>query len=242
MYSLGNTEKPFNNQLLDTWYRKVSQSAPAAPSVSAATIFQNKFVFNSTPISSADSLMTVRMQISYDTAFAQIVIDTMVNWKNVYGRDGQFNPVDKNAGIDLTKIQIPATRFTQGKTFYYRVKYRDHNLRWSDWSNRSNNITGVTKQKSLPTSYGIEQNYPNPFNPTTTIKYQVPSASFVTLTIYDVLGKKVTALQNGIVNAGQHEVLWDGSGLSSAAYYYLFTAQKEDKSFYHNVNKAVLLK
>jgi len=242
MYSLGNTEKPFNNQLLDTWYRKVSQSAPAAPSVSAATIFQNKFVFNSTPISSTDSLMTVRMQISYDTAFAQIVIDTMVNWKNVYGRDGQFNPVDKNAGIDLTKIQIPATRFVQGKTFYYRVKYRDHNLRWSDWSNRSNNITGVTKQKSLPTSYGIEQNYPNPFNPTTTIKYQVPAASFVTLTIYDVLGKKVTALQNGIVNAGQHEVLWDGSGLSSAAYYYLFTAQKEDKSFYHNVNKAVLLK
>ncbi len=242
MYSLGNTDTPYDNQLLDTWYRKVPQQAPDAPSVSAPTFLQDKLVFHSSPMSGPDSLMTVRMQIAYDTAFAQIVVDTMVNWKNVYGRDGQFNPIDKNAGIDLTNLQIPASRLVQGKPFYYRVKYRDHNLRWSDWSNRSNNITGTARQQSLPTSYGIEQNYPNPFNPTTTIKYQVPVPSYVTLTIYDVLGKEVTALQNGMVNAGYHEVLWDGSALSSAAYYYLFTAQKEDKTIYRHVNKAVLLK
>ena len=242
MHSLGNTDRSYDNQVLDSWYRKVQQPAPAVPSVSAPTILPDKFVFNSSPMIGPDSLMTVRMQIAYDTSFTQIEVDTMVNWKNVYGRNGQFIPIDKNAGLDLTKLQIPKTRFAQNKPSYYRVKYRDHNLRWSDWSNRSNSITGAATQKSLPTSYHIEQNYPNPFNPTTTIKYQVPASSYVTLKIYDVLGKEITALQNGMVNAGQHEVLWDGSGLASAAYYYLFTAQKEDKSIFRNVNKAVLLK
>lgn len=242
IYSLGNTGKSYDNQLVDSWYRKISQPAPAAPAVYAPKIVQDKVLFNSTPLNGADSLMTVRIQIAYDTSFVQIAVDTMVHWKNVYGRDAQFNPYDYNKGIDLTKLQISTIRFAYGKSFYYRVKYRDHNLRWSDWSNRSNSITVVTRKKSPSTSYGIEQNYPNPFNPTTTIKYQIPTDSYVTLKIYDVLGKEITALLNGMENAGHHEVLWDGSGLSSASYYYLFTAQNEDKSIYRNVNKAILLK
>ncbi len=242
MYSIGNSDKVYNNELLDTWYRKAAQVAPAIPSVSAPTILSNKLVFNSSAMSGPDSIMTTRMQIAYDTSFSQIAVDTMVNWKDVYGADAQFNAVDKNAGIDLTKLEIPKTRFAAGKLFYYRVKYRDHNLRWSDWSNRSNSITGVAKELPLPTAYGVEQNYPNPFNPSTTIKYQVPVNSFVTLKIYDVLGKEISVLQNGMVNTGRYEVQWNGSGLTSGVYYYFFTAQKEDKSIYRNVNKAILLK
>jgi hypothetical protein len=250
MYSLGNSDKVYNNVMLDTWYRKIAQPAPATPSVSPPTILPDRLIFNSSPMNGPDSIMTTGMQIAYDTSFTQIVVDTMVNWKDVYGVDAQFNAIDKNAGINLTKLEIPKTQFAAGKSFYYRVKYRDHNLRWSNWSNRSNIVTSVAKEESFPTAYGVEQNYPNPFNPSTIIKYQIPADSYVTLKIYDLLGKEIAVLQNGMVKAGRYEVHWNGSGLSSGlsselssgVYYYFFTAQKEDKSIYRHVNKAILLK
>ncbi|MCK9409239.1 MAG: metallophosphoesterase [Bacteroidetes bacterium] len=229
MYSLGNTDTPHDNQALDSWYRNVLQLAPSTPSVTVPQIMLDKYIFQSSPMIGPDSLMTVRLQVAYDSSFSQIAVDTMVHWKNIYGSNGQFTPVDKNTGIDLTKIRIPVSRFVQGKSFYYRVKYRDFNLRWSDWSIRSNSSTGVTKKKNLPTSYGLEQNYLNPFNPTTTITYQVPEKSFVPLTVSNVAAKKIEALQYELVNAGQHEKLWEGLGFSSSTYFYLFTALKEKK-------------
>ena len=137
MYSLGNDDKPFNSQALDTWHRKVRQPAPAAPSVSAPTIVNNRIVLHSSPLSGLDSLMSARVQIASEPTFSTIAVDTIVHWENVYGRDDYFNPVDKNAGIDLTNLQIPMNRIATGKPFYYRVKYRDHNLRWSVWSRPS---------------------------------------------------------------------------------------------------------
>ncbi|MFA6468455.1 MAG: fibronectin type III domain-containing protein [Bacteroidota bacterium] len=137
MYSLGNSDRIEESKALDSWYRKARQPAPAAPIVSAPTIVKNRFVFHSTPVNGHDSLMTVRLQIAYDTSFIKIALDTMMHWKNVYGRDSHFNPIDKNKGIELTNLQIPVKKIAQKRSFYYRVKYRDHNLRWSDWSRPS---------------------------------------------------------------------------------------------------------
>jgi hypothetical protein len=76
----------------------------------------------------------------------------------------------------------------------------------------------------LPTQFSLMQNYPNPFNPSTTIKYDLPRASQVSLTVYDVLGREVSALVNDRRDAGVYEVKFDGSNLASGVYYYRLQA------------------
>jgi len=62
----------------------------------------------------------------------------------------------------------------------------------------------------LPDSYVLRQNYPNPFNPETTIPFQLPQQSRVTLTIYNMMGQQITTLVNGLLPAGYHSVQWRG--------------------------------
>lgn len=66
----------------------------------------------------------------------------------------------------------------------------------------------------------LHQNYPNPFNPSTLIRYQLPVSSFVSLKVFDMLGREVAVLVDGKVNAGSHEVTFNAKGLSSGVYFY----------------------
>ncbi len=77
----------------------------------------------------------------------------------------------------------------------------------------------VSSEKT-ETSTILYQNYPNPFNPVTSIKFYLPNSSSVRLTIYDMLGKEVSTLVNGNMEAGIHEVQFNGSNLSSGIYFY----------------------
>ena len=69
---------------------------------------------------------------------------------------------------------------------------------------------GGSDDPILPDQYGLYQNYPNPFNPTTTISFSIPSASQVTLEVYNVLGEKVATIYEGMAGAGVTAVVWDG--------------------------------
>ncbi len=75
-----------------------------------------------------------------------------------------------------------------------------------------------------PKGYALAQNYPNPFNPTTTIGYELPVASEVSLTVYDVLGKEVMTLVKARQEAGSYRVNVNASGLSSGVYFYRLQA------------------
>ncbi len=79
---------------------------------------------------------------------------------------------------------------------------------------------------TIPTSIKVEQNFPNPFNPTTTINYQLPVNTFVTLKVYNILGEEVATLVNEEKSAGIYQVKFDGSSLSSGIYFYKLTAGK----------------
>ncbi len=74
-------------------------------------------------------------------------------------------------------------------------------------------------QDAIPTDFALNGNYPNPFNPETTIHYQLPEASDVTLDIYNVLGQKVETLINGHQEAGMKTIKWDASSYSSGVYF-----------------------
>jgi len=74
-------------------------------------------------------------------------------------------------------------------------------------------------EEPLPGQSLLEQNYPNPFNPTTQIRFQVPSSGFVSLNIYDMLGRKITTLLEEKLTAGAYTVSWDGNDRASGLYY-----------------------
>jgi hypothetical protein len=100
-------------------------------------------------------------------------------------------------------------------------------------------ITGVEQDPSqnLPASYVLDQNYPNPFNPSTTIKYRIPSKGLVVLKVYDLMGRTVATLSNGIKDAGTYTVQWSGANVSSGVYWYRLTTDK-----FTQTNKMLLLK
>ncbi|MBO6792259.1 MAG: T9SS type A sorting domain-containing protein [Balneolaceae bacterium] len=72
--------------------------------------------------------------------------------------------------------------------------------------------------------YKLHQNYPNPFNPSTNISFYLPQSAEVNLTVYDVTGRLVATLENGLRNAGSHVVPFDASALSSGMYFYKIEA------------------
>ncbi|MCH7972327.1 MAG: T9SS type A sorting domain-containing protein [Bacteroidetes bacterium] len=85
----------------------------------------------------------------------------------------------------------------------------------------SGNVTAIEDSKTIsPTKFILMQNYPNPFNPSTTIQYTISSEQFVTLKIYDLLGKEVATLVNERKSIGSYRINFDGSRLTSGVYFY----------------------
>ena len=73
--------------------------------------------------------------------------------------------------------------------------------------------------------FTLQQNYPNPFNPTTTIRVELPQSGPASLRVYDILGRQVATLLDGVTPAGRHEFTFDGSAVSSGMYVYVLRAQ-----------------
>ena len=91
--------------------------------------------------------------------------------------------------------------------------------------NPTGNPTGVENISSeFPKEFILEQNYPNPFNPSTSIRYAISSSQFVSLKVYDVLGKEISTLVNEEKEVGVYSVNFDATGLSSGMYLYRLQA------------------
>jgi hypothetical protein len=84
--------------------------------------------------------------------------------------------------------------------------------------------TSVEKISPIPSEYTLFQNFPNPFNPSTTIKYQLSQTSYVTLQVYDILGRVVTTLVHETKQAGFYSMEFNAASLSSGIYFYKLTA------------------
>jgi hypothetical protein len=107
-------------------------------------------------------------------------------------------------------------------------------------------ITGAeddpTDNLGLPQEFVLHQNYPNPFNPTTTLRFDLPRPSQVSLAVFNVLGQTVRVLVDDMLPAGNHEVSWDGrdaNGRQAASGIYLYRLDTDERS---DVRKMILMK
>ncbi len=89
----------------------------------------------------------------------------------------------------------------------------------------------------VPAAFQLDQNYPNPFNPSTTINYRLPMNTFVTLKVFDILGRKVETLIDERQTVGTHSVQFSALNLPSGVYFYRLQA-----GTYHDTKKLLLLK
>jgi uncharacterized Ntn-hydrolase superfamily protein len=99
------------------------------------------------------------------------------------------------------------------------------------------NPTSVDQGALTPNEFYLYQNYPQPFNPNTTIKYQIPETSYVTLKVFDVLGNEIEMLVNQKKSAGIYQIDFFGTELTSGIYFYSLTTEE-----FIDTKKMILLK
>lgn len=163
-------------------------------------------------VSFTGSFIKNTVQLNWKTATEQNNNGFDIERKNV---SGQFSKIGFIAGHGTTANESNYS-FVDNKplegTSVYRLKQIDLN---GDFK-YSNEVQLTASEIS---SYALFQNYPNPFNPSTVIRYAVPVASKIKITLYNILGNEVQTLFNGASESGTHEFKLDGSGLSSGIYF-----------------------
>ncbi len=236
-FTLGNHDKPRDNKEFDRFFRdKANETPPATPEATAPRdsqtvvfpiVLQASSYTGEYPILSSQFQVTARKG-DYTTP----VLDVKRDFEDIYYDTGapDYNPIDRNKDVDLTKVVSRDPRLWRvGKTYWWRVRYRDRNLQWSAWSEEASFTVGSGTRvgEGGPTTVRqthLYRSYPNPFNPSTTIRFDLARKEQVLLRIYSVDGRLVRTLVDGELAAGGHRVSWDGrtdGGLPLASGTYL---------------------
>jgi hypothetical protein len=171
--------------------------------------------------------------------------DVLLNWSTATEINNQGFEIQRSkAGNDYEQIgyvpghgtttEIQTYSYTDLKVasgnYTYRLKQIDFNGTF-DYSDE------VAVEVTAPVEFALEQNYPNPFNPSTVIKYSIPTEGFVNLAVYNLLGKEVALLVNGVQEAGRYEINFDASKLASGIYVYSLKSGS-----FNSVKKMLLMK
>ena len=124
--------------------------------------------------------------------------------------------------------------FTDSSPLAGKIQYQ---LKQIDIDGKYKYSNTVEVDIAAPANFSLAPNFPNPFNPSTKISYSLPVDGFVTLKVYDVLGREISSLVNENEKAGRYEVSFDGSRLASGVYFC-----KMSSGNYSNIIKMLILK
>ena len=127
----------------------------------------------------------------------------------------------------IYSILLPDYLFTNelpaDKLYFWRLR-TENPLGVSDWSEIRSFSTGefvnIEEENIKIKDFYLSQNYPNPFNSNTIINFSIPSNSFITLKIFDILGNEIRTLISSEFSAGNHHINFDGGDLPSGIYIY----------------------
>ena len=203
--------------------------------------------FNITGSSEYSAVAQVSVPVEL-TSFTANVITNKVNliWKtatetnnsgfNVERKslvDSEWNTLSFIKGFGTTtepqSYSFNDENISAGK-YFYRLKQIDFNGTY-EYSNE------IEVLVNAPNNFSLNQNYPNPFNPSTSIEFQLPKESFVTLKIYNILGVEIVTLVNELKPAGVHKIIFDAAGMTSGLYIY-----KISTGNFEQTRKMMLLK
>lgn len=151
---------------------------------------------------------------------------------NLLGIDGNYAILDNQADLNLC-FSKPVEQLPDGWIRDYVLIVTGKYEKYDD----KKTTDKFTNNKLIPKVFKLHQNYPNPFNPLTTIKYDIPTDSKVSIVIYDILGREVKNLLNENREAGYYEIKFDGSNYASGIYFYRINAGS-----FVQVKKMVLIK
>jgi hypothetical protein len=202
----------------------MNQPPPEKPVVNPVTTV-TPMILSATPMVGEDSCMSSQFQITTTQGdYTAPVLDTIRDREDIFENTGipDFIPINKNAGIDLTTLEIPDSILTQDTNYWYRARYRDMNLKWSPWSDEVTFLfTGINNLNFSSTDFTLSQNVPNPFSSSTIIGYQLSTRNFVTIKVYDPMGVEIATLVNEEKNPGRYSVQFaaSASGYSAGIYY-----------------------
>ncbi|MGD1044611.1 MAG: FG-GAP-like repeat-containing protein [Bacteroidota bacterium] len=196
---------------------------PTAISPRNTTTEQRKTVFTWSSVLNATSY---HLQVADNLSFAPIKEDMVVS-------DTTVGIKDTLAGAQLYFWRVSGINLGGEGVFSATAHFTTDAIK-----------VGVDAQSAgIPTVFALLQNYPNPFNPTTTIGYELPKMSYVKLYIYDVLGRVVTTLVDGMQSANRYRVEWNPSRLSSGVYFCRIQARSQDGSVdFTSVKKLLYMK
>ena len=162
-----------------------------------------------------------------------------------YSKTADFSNEVTTAG-NVDKASVDVNNLDKNAVYYWRVASKTGNGDVSSYSAptsfNTGAITSVEEKETLPATFELSQNYPNPFNPTTIINFALPKNSFVTLKVYDMLGREVKTLIDREISAGVHSFNWNaennsGQKVTSGVYIYRISAGE-----FTAVKKMVLIK
>ena len=181
------------------------------------------------------------LQTNYDMVYFEISTDGGQTWELP-------GPVITGTQLNFTQTTIDLADYLgHAVMFRFRMETSETGQRdgihIDDFRVVWDLVTGIADNgNSLPAKFALDQNYPNPFNPSTTIKFSLPENGRAELTVYDILGQRVKSLVSDYLEAGAHEIIWDGSDQSGddvASGMYLYKLQAGD---YSEIKQMTLLR
>lgn len=166
----------------------------------------------------ADVINNTDIQLDWDES-----TDADFSHYNIYrGEEPGFLPENLLASTTLPSY---LDENVEQKTWYYKISAVDFNGNEGPFSDEvSVLVTRLQQLEAVVKVFDLKQNYPNPFNPLTIIRYQLPKAAQVKITIFNTRGQKLSMLVSEQQNPGYHQVTWDASGYASGIYYYTIQA------------------
>jgi hypothetical protein len=206
----------FYDSNIDSGY-SVDNLPPLAPDSLTASVFSGKVVLNWRRNLEPDLMYYIVYRTDSSNADQRKII-----------------PYDTTTDIVYTDTHPLA-----GKAANYMIRAEDIHGNLSSFSNEVSIVVTSVESASaqIPAKYELRQNFPNPVNPTTTISFDIPTRSIVSLKIFDMLGREISTLVSGEMEAGAYTRQWNAANMASGVYFYRLQA-----GTYTETKKLLLLK